>query len=145
MTDDADQLAAQIVAAADKHLDALIQAAREGDKRSKEELHRHIHAEIGRVLDDRLADYVAEHGLPAKGKKADFDSRDTALAFAIAIRMHRGESWQGAIAAAAALANASIKTAEAAFKGDMRKAAEAWAADPGKRDVMLSIAAPYLA
>ena len=145
MTGEADLLAAQIVTAASKHLDALIQAANDGDKQAAKELHRHIHAEIRRLLDDRLADYVAAHGLPEKGKKADTGNRDAALAFAVAIRMQRGETWRGAVAAVAELANLGVKSVEAAFKGDMREAAEAWANNPEKRAVMVAVASPYLA
>lgn len=138
-------MAAAIAIAASKHLDALIQATNDGDKQAAKELHRHIHWEIGQLLDDRIADYVAAYGLPAKGKKADTDSREAALAFAVAIRMQRGETWQGAVAAVAELANLSVKSVEAAFKGDMREAAEIWTNDPERRALMVAVAAPYLA
>ena len=144
MTGEADQLAAMIAFGESRHLDALIQAANDGDKRAAKELHRHIRWEIASRLDDRLADYVAAHGLPAKGKETDTGTRDLALSFAVAIRRQGGEAWQEAVDAVAALAHLSVKSVEAAFKGDTRETAEAWANDPDKRAVMVAIAAPYL-
>lgn len=146
MTDD--QLAArQIVALADAGLVALIKAAEDGDKEQAKELNKHIRAalEFGVVLDDRLVEYVAKRGLPAKGKDTDTSTRDNAIAFAMALRMQRGETWGAAINAVADLASVSEKTVETAFKKDMREAAEAWANDPDRRVVMVAIAAPYLA
>jgi hypothetical protein len=144
MTGEADQLAAAITIAASKHLDALIQAASRGDKAASRELHRHIHGEIWRLLDDRLADYVAAHGLPEKGIDADKDTRNLALAFAVALRIRKGETRKAAIINVAEVAELSRQSVEATYDAENRKIADAWAKDPDKRRIMVAMAAPYL-
>jgi hypothetical protein len=140
---DADQLAAEIVYRASLYVDALIDAARKGDRQKAEELNRHIHEQIshGLPLDPGLAGYLARQDLSKPGKRAkvDYATRDLALAAAVEILIEQKKPWKVAIAEVKALANVSTATVRAA-QTECGQEVRAALGDPEKRPLMIAVA-----